>query len=114
MDGIARAKAENAALIAQGLDAATYKGRPATIDAAVIANLKAEGLGATAPNAPKIADAASTWSTCAGFGRGKNRGRRFPFLVVKYKQPPYGKKKGWYDPNNNIIPNRKRTFFSYQ
>jgi DNA invertase Pin-like site-specific DNA recombinase len=37
MDGIARAKAEG-----------VYKGRPATIDAAKVAKLKAEGLGASA------------------------------------------------------------------
>jgi DNA invertase Pin-like site-specific DNA recombinase len=48
MDGIARAKAEDKERKAQGLDAETYRGRPATIDPAEVARLKADGLGASA------------------------------------------------------------------
>jgi len=48
MDGISRAKAEDKARKDNGLDAETYRGRPATIDAAAVAKLKSDGLGASA------------------------------------------------------------------
>lgn len=47
-DGIARKKAEDKERKEQGLGAATYRGRPAKIDPAMIAKFKADGLGASA------------------------------------------------------------------
>lgn len=47
-DGIVNAKTKDKARRAQGLEAETYKGRPASIDATKVAKLKADGLGASA------------------------------------------------------------------